>query len=81
MTKRHYAFSMSNRDQNRAIQPSYFSIVLHDTDGWEHFDEIEVNGELNGNELEIEIEGQSHCFLLPEIEQDEEDEDEEDEEE
>jgi len=73
MTKRYYAFSMSNSDQSRAIQPGYFSIVLHDTDGWETFETIEVNGEINDNEIEIEIDGQSHCFQLPEIEQDEED--------
>ena len=72
MTERSYEFSMNNSDQSMAIQPSYFGIVLHDTDGWEIFNKFEVNAEIHGNEIEIEVNGRSHTFTLPEIEDDEE---------
>ncbi len=72
MTERTYEFSMSNSDQNHAIQPGYFGIVLHETDGWENFETYEVNAEIHGNEIEIEVNGKSHTFTLPEIEEEEE---------
>ena len=72
MRERRYEFSMSNRDKSNAIQPEYASIVLHETDGWETHESFDVNMEIHGNEIEVEIEGEVHTFELPEIEEEEE---------
>ena len=63
---------MNNRDLLNAIKPKYASIVLHDTDGWETHDNFDVNMEIHGNKIEVEIEGEVHTFELPEIEEEEE---------